>query len=107
MEVDWGQDCLPRIANIDWRLVMPNFTLGKFRTEITPMTRSMGVAIIPIVIGMLFLRGTNHGQGKREADNSSEARLLHLWFHATMRQRRPLEYLRRVAEPRLAEDCKS
>ena len=86
MEVDCGQGCLPRIANINGRLVMSHFALGKLRTEITPMTRAMGVAIIPIVLGMLFLRGVTRDQDKRAADNSSKARFPH------MQVQRPLKY---------------
>ena len=78
MEGDWRQNFFPRIANIDRRLVMSHFALSKLRTQIPPMTRTLGLAIVPIVFGMLFLRATTYDQDKREADDSSNAGFSHL-----------------------------
>ena len=77
MEVDGGQGYLPRIANINRRLVMSQFALGKLGTNITPMTRATGIAIIPIMFVMFLSRGTTRDQDKRAADNSSKARCSH------------------------------
>jgi hypothetical protein len=60
VEVDSGQGCLPRNANINGRLVMSKFALRKLRTEVTPMAGTMALAIIPIVSAMLFLRAATH-----------------------------------------------
>src|SRR5215470_18354738 len=67
-----GQLCFLRVADVDGGLVLTILAGRKPWFQVTPMTRSTRIPIIPIVLSEMLLGGSTHRQGIDEYDYPGE-----------------------------------
>ena len=68
LEADRWQIGFLRISDVNGRLAMPILAQRKLRFQVTPMTRPVGLAVVPAVLRMTLLRSTACYEGKRADD---------------------------------------
>jgi hypothetical protein len=78
IEVDWGQVGFLRVADVNRGLVMSILAGCKFGFQVTPVSRSKRVAVIPCVLRMVILRNSSRCQKKNAENDGKKPSFMHV-----------------------------